>query len=210
MARRSILTIILMVAVSSGTLQARMPDSWFFNRFRVGVEWGYTQCFWLSRTYNFYSEEGYRIFEDRSSLLLHPNALVMGQVGLDVLPTLNLAFYTGYIGVGEDNRLLPVLLRASWFPRTTAEQGIFVFGQGGPAWHTLTGGFQFAWTAGGGAGWRIPLSEDCNLDLQLGFKYLADHPRIPNPEGPGYVPAHNVRRNDANYCALDLTIAVNF
>ena len=48
------------------------------------------------------------------------------------------------------------------------------------------------------------------LKKLLGVKYLWDHPRIPNPDGPGYTPAHNIRRNDAGYCALDLTLAINF
>ncbi|MCR4860546.1 MAG: hypothetical protein K5910_07780 [Bacteroidales bacterium] len=190
--------------------RAGMPDSWFFNHFRIGMEWGYSQCLLLDRSYNIISQEGYRIFEDYTRLDLKPNGVVMVQVGVDVLPKLNLALYSGYIGVGENNRLIPLLLRASFFPRTTWERGTFFFAQGGPAWHPLIRNDSLNMMAGGGAGWRVPLSEDCNLDLLLSVKYLWDHPRIPNPEGPGYVPAHNIRRNDAGYCALDLTLAVNF
>lgn len=211
MMRRKLLTIILLfVGLQSFAQQARMPDNWFFNHFQVGMEWGYSQCLFLSRNYNLFSEEGYRIHEQYNILLLRPNGVVMGQVGFDFARKFNLAIYAGYIGVGEDNRLYPLQLRTSFFPHTTAEQGVFVYLQGGPAWHTLAGGYNLGWLAVGGTGWRFPLSSDCNLDLLVGVKYLWDHPRIPNPDGPGYTPAHNIRRNDAGYCALDLTIAVNF
>ena len=210
MMRRKLLMLILLIASAPNLLQARLPSTWFFDRFRLGVEWGYTQCFFLARNYNFFSEEGYRIHEQFSGMHLASNGSIYGQIGYDLHEKVNLALYVGYIGVGEDNRLLPVQLRASFFPKTTGADGLFTFAQGGPAWHTIAGGYNLGWLAGLGGGYRLTLSEDCNLDLMMGVKYLWDHPRIPNPERAGYVPAHNIRRNDAGYCALDLTIAINF
>ncbi len=211
MTHRKVLIVSILVWVSSWcSAQSRMPDTWFFNHFRIGVEWGYSQCFFLYRNYNIFSEEGYRIHERYAGMHLRSNGAFYGQIGFDFARKYNLALYAGYIGVGENNRLLPIQLRASFFPHTTVEDGIFTYVQGGPAWHTLTGGYQLGWLATLGGGYRITLSADCNLDLLVGVKYLWDHPRIPNPDGPGYTPAHNIRRNDAGYCALDLTIAVNF
>ena len=211
MTRRKVLIVSILTLVSSwASAQSRMPDTWFFNHFRVGMEWGYSQCFFLYRNYNIFSEEGYRIHEQYDILFVRPNGVISGQVGVDFARKFNVAIYAGYIGVGEDNRLYPLQLRASFFPHTTAEQGVFAYLQGGPAWHTLSGGYNLGWMGVLGSGWRFPLSADCNLDLLVGFKCLWDHPLIPNPDGPGYTPAHNIRRNDAGYCALDLTIAVNF
>lgn len=208
MAHRKILIFLLLLA--SFSAHAAMPDNWFFRHFRIGMEWGYSQCLFLGRNYNIFSEEGYRIHEQHAGMHLAANGSVYAQIGCDILPKLNLALYAGYIGTGKDNRLYPLQLRASFFPKTTAAEGVFAYAQGGPAWHTLAGGYSLGWLAVLGGGYRLPLSMDCNLDLLVGVKYLRDHPRIPNPDGPGYTPAHNIRRNDADYCALDLTIAVNF
>jgi len=210
MMRRKILITIILAFSVFGTVQARMLDGWFFSRFRIGAEWGYSQCFFLARNYNIFSEEGYRIHEQSAGLYLRPNASLYGQIGVDIARRFNLAVYAGYIGVGENNRLLPLQLRASFFPKTPHGQGLFTYAQGGPAWHTITGGYTLAWLGGLGGGYRIPLSEACNLDLLAGVKFLWDHPRIPNPDGPGYTPAHNIRRNDAGYCTLDVTVAINF
>ena len=177
------------------------------GRFTVGLEWGYTQGFYLARSYNFFSEEGYRIFEDNKGFLFTPNATVLAQFGFHLGDRLTLSLHSGYLGVGENNRLIPALLRLGFYPSTHSEDGLFAFVQGGAAWHEheVLGGL--AWLGSGGGGYRIHLGSSCNLDLLLGLKYLHDHPAIPNPEGPGNVPEHNIRRNDAGYCALDLSIA---
>ena len=85
-----------------------------------------------------------------------------------------------------------------------------MFIQGGPAVHGLASGRQLAWLGALGGGYRFRLSDDCCLDLLGALKFTYDHPLLPNPEGPGHVSERNIRRNDAVYCALDLTIAVSF
>ena len=58
MMRRKLLTIIfLLVGLQSFAQQGRIQDSWFFRHFRVGMEWGYSQCLFLNRNYNIFSEE---------------------------------------------------------------------------------------------------------------------------------------------------------
>ncbi|MCR4824023.1 MAG: hypothetical protein K5849_01570 [Bacteroidales bacterium] len=188
-----------------------MPDNWFFSRFRIGMEWGYSQCFYRGWNYNFISEEGSRFYDRSYELHLKANGIVLGQIGFNMnKDRFNLSLLSGYIGVGENNQMIPFLLRFSYYPRTAAEDGMFAFAQAGPGLHIFPGEREAAWLASLGAGYRITLSLDCNLDLLLGIKYLYDHPLIPNPEGPGYVPRRNIRKNNAGYCALDLTLAVNF
>ena len=191
--RRKLLMLILLIASAPTLLQARLPSSWFFDRFRLGVEWGYTQCFFLARNYNFFSEEGYRIHEQFSGMHLASNGSIYGQIGYDLHKKVNLALYVGYIGVGKDNRLLPVQLRASFFPRTTTADGLFTFAQGGPAWHTIAGGFNLGWLAGLGGGWRLlcrgrsgrkalhhrdPLQLLFSFDLRIHHRDLRDGLRL--------------------------------
>ena len=209
MKRKLILISILILAASLAS-EARLPDSWFFRRFNMGVEWGYTQCIVHAWDYNIVSEEGYRIYDEDAEFMLHPNASLLGQIGFLLNDYFVIALYGGYVGVGKGNRLLPVQLRLSWFPDPVDEDGGFFFLQGGPAFHIRLQEPRPAWMVSGGIGYRRRLNYDCNLDVCIGLKYLGDHPLLQNPEGPGYVPAHNIRKNDAGYCALDVTLGFNF
>ena len=184
--------------------------STFFDRFTIGAEWGYTQCLVQSRNYNFISEEGYRIYENSLTFQAHANAQMLAHLGYRLNERTELALYSGYMGMGKDNRLFPLMLRLSFFPSTDNEDGLFVYGQGGAAWHVHTTAGRMAWLGTVGGGYRFRLARNTNLDLLLGIKYLHDHPSIPNPEGPGNVPEHNIRMNNAGYCALDVSIAISF
>ena len=211
--RRKLLPFLLLMAAAwtvparAGGPLAGLLDA---DRFTFGVEWGYTQTFYLARSYNFFSEEGYRIFEDERGFFFSPNASFLAQFGFHLNERVTLSLATGYFGVGENNRLLPALVRLSYYPATHSEDGWFAFMQGGPAWHERDVFGSQAWLGSGGGGYRIHLAYRCNLDLLVGVKYLHDHPSIPNPEGPGNVPEHNIRRNDAGYCALDVSVAISF
>ena len=209
--KRKLLTLAILLTISGASATGRtIPAGSFFDRFVLGVEWGYTQCFYHIRDYNFISEEGYRIFEKNSSFYAHANAQVLANIGYKLSEQLTLGLYSGYIGVGEQNRLIPACLRASYFPSTDNEDGLFAYAQGGVAWHVHTTAGRMGWLATLGGGYRIRLSYDTHLDLLVGIKYLHDHPSIPNPEGPGNVPERNIRMNNAGYCALDISIAVSF
>ena len=209
--KRKLLTLaILFISLSPCAAGRTIPAGSFFDRFVLGMEWGYTQCFFLSRNYNFITEEGYRAFEKSDAFYFRSNAQVLASVGYRVSEQLTLGLYGGYIGVGEQNRLIPALLRASYFPSTDSEDGLFAYAQGGAAWHVHSTEGRTAWLATLGGGYRFRLSYDTHLDLLVGIKYLHDHPSIPNPEGPGNIPERNIRMNNAGYCALDISLAVSF
>ena len=105
--------------------------------------------------------------------------------------------------------LLAVLLLSACAERDRYIQ-VTGYAQGGTAWHVHSTQGRMAWLATLGGGYRLRLSTDARLDLLVGLKYLHDHPSIPNPEGPGNVPEHNIRKNNAGYCALDISLAISF
>ena len=209
MKRKSLLTAILLFMMSLSS-EARLPDSWFFRRFNMGLEWSYTQCLLRTWDYNIVSEEGYRIYDEGAAWMIHPNAGISGQIGFLLSDHYILALHGGYIGMGKDNRLIPVQIRLSAFLNPVDEDGCFFFLQGGPAFHLRMQKMRPALLVASGLGFRTRLNEDCNLDISLGLKFLNDHPLLPNPEGPGYVPKHNIRKNDAGYYALALSLGFNF
>ena len=210
MMRRKLLLIIALIVATSLSSEARLPDGWFFRRFNLGVEWGYTQGLFQTWDYNIVSEEGYRIYDKDGEFLFHSNASLAGQIGFLLNDYFVVALYGGYAGMGNGKRLIPVQLRLSWFFDPLDEDGGFLFIQGGPAFHVRMQEMRPAWLFASGFGYRLRLNYDCNLDFSLGVKYLNDHPLLPNPEGPGYVPMHHIRKNNAGYYALDLSVGFNF
>ncbi len=207
---RKHLLIIFLIFVASISSEARLPDTWFFRRFNMGLEWSYTQSVLRIWDYNILSEEGYRIYDKDAALMFHPNASISAQIGFLLNEYLVIAIHGGYAGMGKGNRLLPVQLRLSWFPDPVDEDGGFFYLQGGPAFHLRPLQMRPAWLFASGLGYRLRLNMDCNLDFCLGLKCLYDHPMLPNPEGPGYVPAHNIRKNNAGTLALDFSMGFNF
>lgn len=208
--RRKLILIISLIISASISSEAHLPDGWFFRRFNMGLEWSYTQSLLRTWDYNILSEEGYRIYDKDAAFMFHPNASVSAQIGFLLNDSFVIAIHGGYAGIGKGNRLLPLQLRLSWFPDTFDGGGRFIYLQGGPAFRIRPQEMRQAWLFVSGMGYHLRLNTECNLDLSLGLKYLYDHPLLPNPEGPGYVPAHNIRKNNAGSFALDLSMGFNF
>ena len=68
--RRKLLSIIILIISVSISSDAHLPDSWFFQRLNMGLEWGYTQSILRTWDYNILSEEGYRIYDQDGELML--------------------------------------------------------------------------------------------------------------------------------------------
>lgn len=208
--RKILLIIILLSSFMSGASARVLPDGPARGRIRVGVEWGYTQTFFLARSYNFISDDGYRVYEKSVGFHWSANAQVTAQAGYILGRRSLVSLCAGYMGMGRDNRLIPLALRYTFYPRTVCNDGFFFYGQGGMAWHIHTTAGKTAALGVLGGGYRVRLSDTCNLDLLVGLKGLIDHPAIPDPARPGSIPEQNIRRNIAGYCALDFSVAVSF
>ena len=211
MMRRKLLSIIILLSSFMSGASARvLPDGPVLNRLRVGVEWGYTQTFFLARSYNFISDDGYRVYDKSVGFHWRANAQITAQVGYILGERSLVSLCTGYMGMGKDNRLIPLALRYTFYPRAVYNDGFFLYGQGGVAWHIHTTAGKTAVLGVLGGGYRIRLTDTCNLDLLVGLKGLLDHPAIPDPARQGNIPEQNIRRNIAGYCALDFSVAVSF
>ena len=135
MMRRKLLIIIILLSSFVSSVSAHvLPSGPPFNRFRFGVEWGYTQCFFGYRDYNFFSEEGYRVYDRSYGFHWAANAQLMLQVGYTLGERSIVSLLGGYIGMGQGNRLLPVAARYTFFPRSLYEDGFFAYAEAGAAW----------------------------------------------------------------------------
>ena len=210
MRRKLLSTIILLLSFATVAPARVLPGGPVFNRLRVGLEWGYTQTFFLARSYTYISDDGYRVYEKSVGFHWSANAQILAQAGYILGERSLVSLCAGYMGMGKDNRLLPLALRYTFFPRAVYNDGFFVYGQGGVAWHVHTTAGKTAVLGVLGGGYRVRLSDTCNLDLLVGLKGLIDRPAIPDPARPGSIPEQNIRRNIAGYCALDFSVAVSF
>ena len=203
---------ILLLALSvSITGAAQENSARAIDRIRFSCEWGYVQTIYHDYHFNILSEEGYRINESFYGFSPHPNGLLLLGAGF-VVPAekLMISIHGGYSGIHEGNRVIPALLRVSFFPLTIQDDGMFYYAQSGAGFHLPAGlKTRVSLMSGLGAGYRIALSERFSLDLILTAMAAFSHPPVPNPEGPGFVAEQNVRTSDAHYGALSLTIAVN-
>ena len=121
-----------------------------------------------------------------------------------------ISLHGGYSGIHEGNRIIPALLRFSFFPKTVSADGIFCYAQAGAGFHIpKTFKTRVSTIAGLGAGYRFAFTRRCSLDLMLNVSGARSKPPIPNPDGPGYVDEKNIRSNSAGYLEVGLTISVN-
>ena len=180
-------------------------------RFDVCVEWGYTQSFFGAYKYNILSSEGGRIFDNESGVLFRSNADLLAGISIKLGRRHAISALGGYSGVPSRSRVMPVKIRYRYFYKDFINDGLFSFAEGGI-------GFKLendldvlpAYMGGLGAGYRIKLSPGANLDFLLAVKCILDKPKIPDPEGQGYVKAENILSNIASYYGLNLSLAISF
>lgn len=158
------------------------------------------------------SEEGYRINEKTQGPLLYPNGTVMLSAGYDVTDHMRLSLNMGYAGIAEGRRVFPALMRLSYFMQGTRADGFFTYAGAGAGLHASSRLNREAPSllADLGEGYRLRLNRSCCLDFLLSVKCAFDRPPIPNPDGPGYATAENIRSNFAGYYAVGFSVAVSF
>src|SRR5574344_424535 len=101
----------------------------------------------------------------------------------------------------------------SYFPKTIWDDGFFAYAEIGIGISSPLGDIynnDIALMSDAGGGFRIKLTPYYNLDFMISLKATFDDPPISNPDGDGYVLYENVRSNDATYCALTFSVAINF
>lgn len=196
---------------SAREFEGNGSGSAFFDRIRFSCEWGYVQSLALSYHYNILSEEGYRIDESYSGFSPYPNGMMM--FGAGFVPRgdmLSISLHGGCSGIHEDNRIIPVTLRMSFFPKKVANDGIFYLAEAGAGFHVpKTFKTRVSLVTRIGGGYRFALTRRCAIDLSATIMAAVSKPPVPNPDGPGYAAEQNIRSNSASYLAASLTIAVN-
>ena len=198
---RTILCLTLLLA--SQSLSALSP------RFDLYVEWGYTQSLFGKFKYNILSSEGGRIYDSHRGAKFCSNGDLLAGVMMKLGQKNGVTFLSGYSGVPSTSRIIPLELRYSYFCKGFENHLI-------PHSIDITLKIESefdtfpAYMAVLGSGYRLKLSPGSSIDFLLEMKSIFDRPKIPDPEGQGYVKAENILSNIASYYGLNLSLAISF
>jgi len=176
-------------------------------RLRYGIEWSYTASFLHSYHNNYLSDVGERVDERGLELFYFGNGQALAHVGLEFCEKYSVALYSGYIGIKQERRAIPLTLRGSYFFNGYGSDGSFCFIDTGAA---LFNGDKNTMITKGGWGRRICLGHGTNLDISISAQLAYDHPRIFDSGTGSTVDKESLRRNDAAYGGINLTIGLNF
>lgn len=194
--------------------RAAMPagegnSSRFIDRLRFHCEWGYLQTLYSHYHYNFLSEEGYRLNLAGRGFDINPNGMLAVGAGYLLTDRIELAVYGGYCGISEDNRMVPLLLRAGYSFALPGEDGFLCFLETGVGFGVPATLHSTSYGLGNlGGGYRFALTPRWSIELLLTVHAALSSPSILNPERPGYVLEENVRKSLAGQYGVSLSIAI--
>ena len=202
MKRFLLISALLLCAFSLKAQDTKAPA------FKFGVEWGENTLLWYAYHFNYTTDIGSRVDQQDSRFKAAFNGSVMGFVGVNASDWLSVAFYGGFAGYDRGLRMIPALVRTTWYPRGACSDGIMAFMDLGTDVKTIIQ--ENTVIADLGTGYRFSLSRHINLDFLLSLRTVQKRPPIPNPDGEGTIPAENVRNNSAGYYAIGFSIALEF
>lgn len=202
MKRFLLISALLLCAFSLKAQDTKAPA------FKFGVEWGENTLLWYAYHFNYTTDIGSRVDQQDSRFKAAFNGSVMGFAGVNASDWLSVAFYGGFVGYDRGLRMIPALVRTTWYPRGACSDGIMAFMDLGTDVKTIIQ--ENTVIADLGTGYRFSLSRHINLDFLLSLRTVQKRPPIPNPDGEGTIPAENVRNNSAGYYAIGLSIALEF
>lgn len=207
MMRRYILILLPLLAAVLNASAAR-PSSVPF--FKYGLEWGTTGTLYTTMHQNYTAEEGYRVDDNRDYWTYISNAFFLANIGFNITERLSLGVYSGYSGISTENRIIPLTGRASFYPKGIASDGMVCFLDGGVGFKDIKNPSAVCMLGSLGSGYHLALSRSVSIDFLANLRYALDHPEIIDPDSGKAVPSGHIRRNNASYCSINFSIAINF
>ena len=210
MRRHIPLLIALMLLAGTAPLRAGNPPGREGSaRLSCGIEWGYDATVIDAYHYNYMdAADGFRIDEEAVKPMLYSNGHAMAHLTVEFARRWALGLYAGYAGVQQRTRIFPLALRSTYFMESFRDDGQFLFLEGGAGLHETRRSISPFGRLG--YGYRAVLTRRSSIDFLASLRVTADHPPIYDSSIPGYVSDENIRRSDALYGAVILSVALNF
>ena len=167
MKKRGVLTILLILTV----LQPAFSRS---SRWEFGVEWGLSPALFYWNRVDFLTEDNYLIRSTCRDWTFQTCGLALVHAGYEIAPQVRLNLYSGFQGLSDNARIIPLGMQAAWYFSPMDGDGGFLFG-GGAAGIPLAD-VPFSWTGDLGAGYRIALGSRTYLDFKGSFRLSSAQP----------------------------------
>lgn len=180
-----------------------------FPRVTYGLEWGYTSTLYSYTHLNYRTEVGYRMDIKDGRFHYTPNGELLASVGYNLNGNMNLSFITGYAGLDEGCRVVPLSLRGTYYIGECTHDRFFTFLDGGIGIDEHLDG-PLSWTGKAGAGYRVHLSRSINLDFLLDIRIVKTSPDIKDPDSGVNLPDGYILRHNRRLDALTLSMALYF
>ena len=175
------------------------------------VEWGYSQGIYQYHQYNILTSEGSRLYSREKGFLFQPSGDILVGVMFKPSGKSGISLMTGYAGIGNKSTAIPLMLRYSYFYKSMSSDGFFNFAESGMGFKIATEIEKVpAIMAGIGAGYRLKLTPEINMDILLSVRGIFDKPQIPDPEGQGFVDKSRILSNTASFYSVNASIALSF
>lgn len=168
---------------------------------RFNMDWGYRAAVYQSYSYNYIAEEGFRVDQHGQEAIMNSNGLLNMFIGSQLGDHAELGIFSGYEGIRQDRRVIPLGLRANWLFRGADADGPMCYIEGGAAFHSdckATG------TGTVGAGWHLQLDHGAGLEFKIGINLCGDHPPIKG------VSKENFMKSDYTYGGVSMTVGISF
>lgn len=176
----------------------------------LGVEWGYSVSFHNIRHFNYLDAEGSRIDVNDRFFKAGSNAGILASIGVNIAEKCNLSLCSGYLGVEDNIRIVPLLARFTVVPSGVHKGGFILTLDGGAGIDVLNTG-RILPLADFGTGYRVGFDSGICLDFKFMLRGVYDNPSIFDPTfDDGYVPASNIKTNQAVYLSAGLSAALCF
>ena len=187
--------ILLCLALTALPLKAGDPP-------RIGftLEWGFNATVFNANDFNYLDEDGARLVDDSRCFKFYPNGGVLGGVKLNLPERFSLSLHSGFLGVEDNVRVIPALLRVGFAPRGVNSDGFFVYLDGGVGFRDIELSRKLGLASLGG-GYRVALSRRYSLDFMFSLRGVLDHPDLPGT---------NIASNRAIYCSANAGVGINF
>ena len=179
--------------------------------FAYGLEWGFTANLYYLYHVNYVAEgTGSRVDARESKVVMRSNGNVTAFAGIGIGRKWEIGALCGYQGIFDNRRVIPLTLRATFFPKGESHMATKYF---------IEGGIAFASTydprppmlAKLGVGKRIELSPRVKLDFNAALQLCHDRPDAVFDEiNHVNVSSGQIRTSDAVYGGINLSLSLNF
>lgn len=184
------------------------PSQMTGKGFRWGLEWGASGICHSNAYCVYTADEGFIVEYRKISNRLHVNGTLEGFVGIDFAQRLNISLHSGYAGIADGERGVPLSLRPTLRLGRNPDGGrASLFAEGGVFFRKNADISMFAKL---GTGWRTTLSQHLALDFNAGLQVSRTHPDIYDKYSGRYLAGDSVRGLKCFNAGFFLTTALVF